>query len=269
MTNQNLRLIDSFTPARAKWLNVVQGGETYLDTIDWFRTVKWFQRGGWALAGSAGVAGGLVNFLMTVLFMRDQEAFRPGQDWLHVLGVSTPFWAVILTAVQQQLRRYNTALTVSYDSSSPFILGGRFEQACLRPALTANASTWAIAAHRAPQRPSFAKDSCTKPFPYPHSPLGERLKLNELNVREGKWEPRQFDTISNALLVNHNIWTHLDAFNRANALFSACAFSSVPPEFRECIELIHRLFEYSDAITASYELEKHLKLLDRLAPMSM
>ena len=269
MTNQNLRLIDSFSPARAKWLNVVQGGETYLDTIDWYHTVKWFQRGGWALAGSAGVAGGLVNFLMTVLFMRDEDAFRPGQDWLHVLGVSTPLWAIVLTAVQQQLRRQNSSLTVSFDSSSPFLLGGRFEQACLRPKLTNDKGTWAMSVDRAPQRPAYAKETCTKPFPYPHSPLGKVLKLNELNVKEGMWEPRQFDSLSNALLVNHNIWTHLDAFSRANDLVANGNSQALPPEFRQCIDLIHELFQHENAIDASYELEKHLKLLDSIAPMTI
>lgn len=37
--------------------------------------------------------------------------------------------------------------------------------------------------------------------------LGQRLKLNELNVREGKWQPRQYDSLSNAMLINHNVWT--------------------------------------------------------------
>lgn len=90
-----------------------------------------------------------------------------------------------------------------------------------------------------------------------------------LNVKEGMWEPRQFDSLSNALLVNHNIWTHLDAFSRANDLVANGNSQALPPEFRQCIDLIHELFEFSDAIKASYELEKHLKLLDSIAPMTM
>lgn len=269
MTVQNLRLINEFSPPESKWLNVVQGGDNYLDTIKWFEAVKWFERGGWALAGSAGVAGGLVNFLMTVLIMRDKGAFKPGQDWLHVLGVSTPFWAVVLTAVQRQLREYNSVLTVSFDSSSPFLMGGRFEQVCMSPVLTNDKTTWSLRAERAPQRPSLASPECVESFPYKESPLGKRLMLNELNVKEGMWEPRQYDAMSNALLTNHNIWVHLDAFARANELVASGCTQRIPAEYQQCLVLIEELFKYEDAIAASYELEKHIPMLDRIAPMTL
>ena len=269
MTVQNLRLISKFSPPEAKWLNVVQGGANYLDTITWFEQVRWFERGGWALAGSAGVAGGLVNFLMTVLIMRDKNAFKPGQDWLHVLGVSTPLWAVVLTAVQQQLRKYNSALTVSFDSSSPFLMGGRFEQVCLSPFLTKEKGTWALRTERAPQRPSLASANCKDPFPYQESPLGKRLMLNELNVKEGMWEARQYDALSNALLTNHNIWVHLDAFARANELVASGCADRIPTEYQQCLGLIDELFKFENAIEASYELEKHIPMLERIAPMTL
>lgn len=269
MTVQNLRVLQEFSPPESRWLNVIQGGASYTDSIEWFRAVDWFRRGGWALAGSAGVAGGLVNFLMTVLIMRDAGAFKPGQDWLHVLGVSTPLWAVALTSVQQELRKINPAITVSYDSSSPFLLGGRFEQVCLRPELTQDVSTWTIRSVDAPQKPSYADPRSTDAFPYDHSPIGKRLKLNELNVRGGTWDERPYDSLSNALLINHNIWTHLDAFKRANDCFAAATRSAVPREYAQCMEVIRGLFDYDDAVSASFELEKHLLLLDRLAPMTL
>ena len=121
----------------------------------------------------------------------------------------------------------------------------------------------------APQRPAYAKESCGTAFPYAHSPLGSQLRLNELNVREGPWEPRQYDTLSNALLTNHNIWTFLDSFKRANELFDNQSNTSIPEDYLQCIELIGRLFAHDDAISASYELERHLKLLDSIAPMTM
>jgi hypothetical protein len=269
MTNQNLRLLDRFSPPTTRWLNVVQGGSNYLDAIEWFRATKWFKRGGWALAGSAGVAGGLVNLLITVMMMRDEDAFRPGQDWLHVLGVSTPLWAVILTAVQRELRRVNPALKVSFDSSSPFLLGGRFERVCVSPELSAHPGSWSLQTEPAPQRPSYASDGCTRRFPFKHSPLGQRLKLNELNVREGKWQPRQYDSLSNAMLINHNVWTYLDTFRRANELFEQQRWDRVPREFVECVEVIGEVFACEDVIQATHVLEGHIKLLERLSPMTM
>jgi hypothetical protein len=267
MTNQNLRVINEFSPKESKWLNVIQGGEHYPEAIDWFRTVKWFQRGGWALAGSAGARGGLANLMVTILMMRDEGAFSEGQDWLHVLGVSTPFWAIALTTIQGELRRLNPSLRVSYDSSSPFVVAGKFEEVCLRPDYTDNKASWSIKSVRADQRPSFAKDTCTREFPYKESPIGQKLMLNHLNVREGAWEPRQFDTLSNALLMNHNTWVYLDAMKRANDLVASG--EKVPSEYHQCIEIIKHLFSYASAFDATYEIEKHLRLFDRVAPQQI
>ena len=43
----------------------------------------------------------------TVLMMRDEDAFVPAQDWLHMLGVSMAVWGVLLTAIQRELRSLN------------------------------------------------------------------------------------------------------------------------------------------------------------------
>ena len=269
MSVENLRLIQEFSPPQTKWLNVVQGGETYLDAIDWFRSVKWFRRGGWALAGSAGVAGGLVKMLITLMVMRDDGAFEPGQDWLHVLGVSTPFWAVVLSCIQEELRRQNPSLTVSFDSSSPMLLAGRFEEVCLRPDLSSDKKSWAIQTAKAPQRPAYAHADCPREFPYPDSPLGARLKLNELNVQEGAWMPRQYDSLSNVMLMNHNTWIYLDAFLRANLLVRSQDWNRVPDDYVRCLALVREVFTCKDAVTACDFLVPHAKFLDSLAPMTM
>ena len=112
-------------------------------------------------------------------------------------------------------------------------------------------------------------ETCQDPFAYPESPLGNRLMLNQFNVKEGKWEPRQFDSLSNALLINHNIWIHWNAFARANHLFAQADTARIPVEYVQCIELVKSLFACSDAVSASYEMEKHLTLLDRIAPTLM
>jgi len=266
MTVQNLRYIDRFSPRESRWLNVIQGGDTYLDAIDWWSEVKWFRRGGYALAGSAGAAGGLVNLLMTVLFMRDDGAFEPGQDWLHVLGVSTPLWSVALTAIQRHLRKRNPALKVSFDSSSPVQLAGKYERVCLTPSFQNTMSTWTISSVAAPQRPSLARETCQDVFPFPRGPLGCRLKLNELNVREGPWEKRQFDSLSNALLVNHNIWVYLDAFSTANQFVANQDDQHVPADYLACLAVIEEAFMCSDASKASFVLERNFDLLQKVAP---
>lgn len=267
MTDQNLRSIDAVCPAHVKWLNVIQGGSSVTDAIAWWDAVKWFRKGGWAIAGSAGIAGGLYNMLAVLLLMRKENAFAAGQDWLHVLGVSTPFWAAALTAIQEGLREKNPELKVSFDSSSPFQTGGRYEVAALTPAFGTAKSTWTIRTESAPQHPLDADANCTMPFPHQQSPLGRVLMVNELCVQEGMWEQRQFDSLSNALLINHNIWVYLDAFKQANDLVTCRNVSRIPPEYLKCFDLIKRLFAMKGDWTV--ELENNKALLDKVAPFSL
>ena len=266
MTVKNLHFINTFSPMNVKWLNVIQGGMTVVDAIAWWDSVKWFRRGGWAMAGTAGAVGGLYNMLAILLMMRDEDAFVTGQDWLHVLGVSTPFWSIALTAIQNALRNINPKLTVSYDSSSPFQLGGRYEQVCLTPAFGRYKMGWSIKTILAPQRPLYATSACQERFPFRQSPIGSRLMLNELNVRSGIFSARQFDSFSNALLTNHNIWVHLDAFKTANDLVANDEFMHVPQDYLNCIELIGELFNETSLSGWTEKLEKHKDFLDSLAP---
>lgn len=267
MTVQNLRYINAYSPEHVKWLNVIQGGPTVVDAIVWWDAVKWFRKGGWAMAGSAGMAGGLFYMLMVLLMMRDDNAFDKGQDWVHVLGVSTPFWAVALTAIQDSLRAINPELKVSFDSSSPFQIGGRYEDVVLTPVFGASASTWTMKIVDAPQHPLYANANCTLPFPHRQSPLGKVLMLNELNVQEGMWQKRQYDSLSNALVINHNIWVYLDAFQQANDIVSARDVNRIPSDYLQCFDLIKHLFSMTGDWT--HELGENKALLDKVAPFSL
>jgi hypothetical protein len=80
------------------------------------------------------------------------------------------------------------------------------------------------------------------------------------------WEKRNFDSISNAILVNHNVWTYLDAFQRANDLVSSGQTDCVPCKFTECLELIDELFVSNDWLTL---LEKKVPFLNSIAPMGI
>jgi hypothetical protein len=263
MTVENLRFIDRNTMGRTKWLNVVQGSQTEGDIEQWWNAVKWFRRGGWAMAGRAGIRGGLFHMLSTLLMMRDDGAFAPGQDWIHVLGVSTTKWAVLLTAIQKALRRTNPALKISFDSSSPFQTGGRYEDAALTPLFTNKESTWGISNARAPQSGLHVNQSSVLAFPNSNSPLAKLLKLDQLSVRGGVWDQRSFDSISNTLLVNHNVWVYLDAFKQANDYAEAGNVDCVPKAYLDCIALIGDLFSGSNWKST---IARHRALLDQVAP---
>lgn len=168
-------------------------GTGFKTTQAWFDAVKWFRHGGWSLAGNAGARGGLYRLLTTVLMMREDDAFATGQDWVHVLGISTLDWAVVLTAVQKGLRVSNPGLSVSFDSSSPFQIAGRNEQACYLPELGTHVSSWKIRMDQSPQGEVFVDSEAA--FPY-SSPLGQCMTLGDLNVYQGLYQKRRYDPIS-------------------------------------------------------------------------
>ena len=214
----NLEYIKRNATGKTKWLNVLQG-TTAEDSTLWWNAVKGYRMGGWALAGSVGWRGGLENVLRYVLLMRDDNAFEKGQDWMHVLGVSQPTWAVLLTAIQRAIRQHcnNKDFRISYDSASPFQAGGRYQQVVRYPKFTKDIASWAMTMHEAPVNPIYADTGSQYHFPYP-SPIGDLLTLNHLNIRGGEFQRGAYDTVSNHLLTNHNVWVYVRSFLEANEL---------------------------------------------------
>ena len=214
----NLDYIKRNARGKTKWLNVLQG-TTAEDSKQWWDAVKGYRMGGWALAGNVGWRGGLENVLYYVLTMRDDNAFEKGQDWMHVLGVSQPTWAVLLTAIQRAIRTNcaNDQFRISYDSASPFQAGGRYQQVVRYPKFTKDIASWAMTMHAAPLNPLYADTGADYHFPY-SSPVGDLLTLSHLNIRGGEFQRGAYDTVSNHLLTNHNLWVYVRGFLEANEL---------------------------------------------------
>ena len=215
---ENLEFIKNNKRGNTKWLNVLQG-TTPKDSKQWWDAVKGYRMGGWALAGNVGWRGGLQNVLQYVLTMRDDNAFEQGQDWMHVLGVSQPTWAVVLTAIQRAIRLHcdNPTFRVSYDSASPFQAGGRYQQVVRYPKFTKDISSWAMTMHLSPQNSLYYGTGGDFRFPFP-SPIGDRLFLSHLNIKGGDFQSKPYDAVSNHMLTNHNIWVYVRSFLEANEL---------------------------------------------------
>jgi len=227
----NLEYIKRNARGNTKWLNVIQGTD-HKDWKLWWNAIKKYRFSGWALAGSVGWRGiredktagiegmsGLHSVLQMVLTMRDDNAFVKGQDWMHVLGVSQPTWAVLLTAIQRGIRQQcdNDEFRISYDSASPFQAGGRYQQVVRYPKFTKDIASWAMTMHEAPVNPIYAGTGSDYHFPYA-SPVGDLLSLSHLNIRGGELQNGAYDTVSNHLLTNHNVWVYVRSFLEANEL---------------------------------------------------
>lgn len=272
---ENLDYIKRNTRGTTKWLNVLQGTNAK-DSKQWWDAVKGYKMGGWALAGSVGWRGirkdeergikavsGIETVLTYAMMMRDDNAFEVGQDWVHVLGVSQPTWAVLLTALQRGIRKHcnNPNLRVSYDSASPFQAGGQRQQVVRYPKFTKDIASWVMTAHEAPVNPLYAgKGGADFHFPYP-SPLGDLLTLNQLNVRGGEFNSKTLDTIGTHILTNHNLWVYVRSFLEANELtfmHKSEADKAVPQKLLDTCAFIEDLLG-EDAWQA--KLKKHHKLL--------
>jgi hypothetical protein len=273
---ENLDFIKRNSNGSTKWLNVLQG-TNQKDSKQWWDAVKGYKMGGWALAGSVGWRGirgdetrgikpvsGIETVLTYVMMMRDDNAFTKGQDWLHVLGVSQPTWAVLLTSVQRAIRKHckNPNLRVSYDSASPFQAGGERQQVVRYPKLTKDISSWVMTAHESPVNPMYAGQEGAK-FHFPFSsPLGDLLTLNHLNVRGGEFNSKTLDTIGTHILTNHNVWVYVRAFLEANELMfmhKSEADKAVPQKLMDTCAFIEDLLGENNW---QARIKKEKKLLD-------
>ena len=264
MTVDNLKIIDERPQGRTKWLNVIQATNLQ-DFKRWWDAVKWFRGGGWALAGSAGWYGGLHDLLYVVLTMRDESAFKPGLDWLHVLGVSTPTWAVLLTAIMRGLQNTNPALRVSYDSASPFQEGGKWDKANISPILDSSPASWIMRSDTLEAKRSYVNGH-PAPFGY-SSPLGDRLLMQHLTVGGDQFSDRRIDGLTGLFLVNHNLWVYIDAFERANAIAFCDPRGPMPKELSDALDAIEVIFAKAKRQWQT-ELAMKKPVLDRVAKSS-
>jgi hypothetical protein len=258
MTLKNLKLIDANKKGRTKWLNVIQG-TTPENTVRWWNEVNWFRDGGWSLAGAAGWRGGLANVLSIVLLMRDEGAFEPGLNWLHVLGVSQPKWFIALSAIQRQLRKINPKIQLSCDSASPFQNGGAKDEYALPVALGPNIKDWSVKFKTLTGFRMDADPSRQMPTEL-HSPIGDHLMMHHLVVDAAEFSGRRIDNLTNKILTNHNIWVYLDAARRANNLAFLGNRSQMPTDYAEVLDCIEDAFTSSDWQT---QIRSHRPLLDR------
>lgn len=256
MTVENLRFIDQNRQGRTKWLNVIQGLNT-TEMIKWWHMVKWFECSGYAFSSEGGKKNGLRAVLEPLLEMRDDGAFSEGRDWIHFLGCSTTPWAIMLTAIQRGIRtNTNPKLRVSFDSSNPFLQGSRFESYSVPPSFGVDSKNWSIKSDLAPQSPALVTNKALIPF---SSPLAGKVTKGDLNVRPGKYTKNQFDDFSRLILMNHNVWVYLQAFETANDLAFVTDGSQVPSEFKDCIDVLEEAFSVKNWRS---HLLKHQKLLD-------
>ena len=243
MSVSNLEYIKRNSLGNTRWLNVLQGTNPR-NTKLWWDAIKDYRFGGWALAGSTGSGGGLHTLLTNVLTMRDDDAFVDGLDWMHVLGVSKPTWAVIFTAIQRELRKTNPKFKISYDSASPFQMVGKYHDTCRYPKFTTDLKTWVMSASEVQINPIYANTNGKFHYPF-SSPVGELMTLDHINVNGGAFQGKPADLVSWLLMINHTLYVYVRSFLEANELVFMdrnSAQHTVPKEILDVVKFIEHVF---------------------------
>jgi hypothetical protein len=227
----------------AKFLNVLQG-DNHTSAEQWYQEMKDFcdpikypntHFDGWSMGGQNMCDVHLV--LKRLVALRHDNLLQQGKhDWMHFLGTSKLEWAVLLTVIQRAIRKYvNPDFTISFDCASPFLAtanGQVYHQIdlphdgkwCYRMSPIADDKKYSTDTR--PYGTAVVADGLVDHFD--ESPLSQLLTMKDICIyrpgdlnKIGKEGKTSWDSFSYALLMGHNVWTHLEAVQRANRTFDS------------------------------------------------
>ena len=224
-----------------KILNVLQGAN-HPDADRWYETMKEYcdttkypdtHFNGWAMGGQNMCDVELI--LKRLITLKYDNLLQEGvHDWMHFLGTSKLEWAVLLTVIQRNVRKYvNPAFTISFDCASPFLATAN-GQVYFENVFPDNGK-WSYRMAPSADDKKYAtdlrkwSDGVVQDGKYPRwedSPLSNMFKMKDICIykpgdlnKNGKEGKTSWDSFSYALLMGHNVWMHLTAVQEANRRF--------------------------------------------------
>ena len=210
---------------QTKFLNVLQGG-------DWERAEQWYQgvkefsdtavwgdkaAEGWAMGG-ANMS--MMDVTLKRLMTLREDGLLEGKNWMHFLGTAQLDWACFLTSIQRQIRKnINEDFTISFDCASPFIATAH---GLVYTNPQHSPKRWSTIMEKAPDTKTLAGSNI--PFPWT-SEIASRLTMGDvcwykpgmLN-KIGKEGKTSWDSFSYALMMAHNVNSHITSVQTANHL---------------------------------------------------
>jgi hypothetical protein len=227
----------------AKFLNVLQG-DNHPNADAWYELMKEYcdpvkypgrHFDGWGMGGQNMCDVHLV--LKRLVALRHDNLLQEGlHDWMHFLGTSKLEWAVLLTVIQRAVRKYvNPAFTISFDCASPFLATANGQvyhhidlphndKWCYRMSPIVDDKKYA--ADTRPYGQAVVADGLINHFD--ESPISRQLQMKDICIyrpgdlnKIGKEGKTSWDSFSYALLMGHNVWTHLEAVQRANRTYDS------------------------------------------------
>ena len=227
----------------AKILNVLQGA-SHEAADEWYELMKGYcdpaqypntHFNGWAMGGQNMCDVHLI--LKRLIALKYDGLLQEGvHDWMHFLGTSKLEWAVLLTVIQRNVRKYaNPAFTISFDCASPFLAtaNGQVYYENVFP----HDGKWSYRMQSSADDKKYATDTRKYSdavvqdgiFPnFTDSPITDLCQMKDICIykhgdlnKNGKEGKTSWDSFSYALLMGHNVWMHLTAVQEANRRFDS------------------------------------------------
>lgn len=272
-----------------KVLNVLQGSN-HTEADHWYDLMKDYcdphkyknHFNGWAMGGQNMCDVHLV--LKRLVHLIHDGLLQQGvHDWMHFLGTSKLEWAVLLTDIQRAVRQYaNPNFTISFDCASPFLATANGQ---LYHNITCeNRSKWSYNMSPTVDDKKYATDS--RLFgdavrqdgihpAFEDSPISARMKISDVCIYKpgdlnkiGKEGRTSWDSFSYALLMGHNVWTHIEAVQRANRQYDAGIYPDmmVHPTNSDfdVRKIITRIFAAGDRSKSLQIIDDHAKVWERV-----
>jgi len=266
-----------------KVLNVLQGA-SHDDAENWYQEMKDYcdpvkypdtHFNGWAMGGQNMCDVHLV--LKRLVALRYDNLLQEGvHDWMHFLGTSKLEWAVLLTDIQRAVRKYvNPNFTISFDCASPFLAtaNGQMyhhidlphdDKWCYRMSPSADDKKYSTDTR-------LFKDAVLQDNVFPHfdeSPISQHLQIKDVCIykpgdlnKNGKEGKTSWDSFSYALMMGHNVWTHIEAVQRANRDYDSGKWPAMmwnqSGDYAKFKDIVDAVFAASDRETAEAIIEHY------------
>ena len=198
-------------------LNVLQGA-TYDLQQAWYEQVSKFNFEGWSFSWHAH---GSVPRVIERLMILHQDGKLQDCRWIHFLGLSRLRFAGALTMLMRALREHvNPDIVISFDASSPIIVGGKFGQAYHTwrfPMKGKNKAELTFDTYAMPRTQDLI--GSTAPFPFITSPIARELTLGDLCVNKKRNKNQSsWDSLSPVMMAAHNTYVHLSSMAELNRM---------------------------------------------------
>jgi hypothetical protein len=263
-----------------KILNVLQGS-SHEEADHWYALMKDYcdpnryskHFNGWAMGGQNMCDVHLVLRRLVTL-IHDGLLEQGVHDWMHFLGTSKLEWAVLLTDIQRAVRQHaNPDFTISFDCASPFLATANGQ---LYHNITCeDRAKWSYSMSPTADDKRYATDS--RAFgdavrqdgihaDFEDSPITSRLKISDVchyrpgdKNKIGKEGKTSWDSFSYALLMGHNVWTHIEAVQRANRLYDS---GLAPGMMVHPLDPVYDARRVIDRVFAARDRQKSLTIID-------